>query len=176
MEIRQLRQVIHVKCRLKLLDHQLSISNTDTTRDHRTDVTDDRLTNLIRQLRHKLVTHDKTQAILSSLGHDRLKTIRRKVLELINIQREVDTIFFCHICARHRRRLKLHHKDNTEQSRVQLTHFTLRQVDQQNLLIVHDIAHIKATLRLPDDISHRVIRDERTKLRDNPRDHLTRLI
>ena len=40
--------------------------------------------------------------------------------------------------------------------RVNLTHFTLGQIHQQNLIIIHDFPDIEPTLGLAQDVFHQI--------------------
>ena len=169
-------QVFRIKDWLEGFLHQFRIRYANTTTQNCTNVTENRFANLIGQLRHELVRQNKVQTIFTSFRKNWLKAFRRKVLELIHEETEILTFIFWRIGTTHSCRLELHHENHTKKLCVQFAGFTLRQVDKQNLFIVHDFANVKARFWLTQNITHHLVRQEWTPLRYEPARHLTGII
>ncbi len=115
--------------------------------------------------------HDQAQLILTSFGEDRGKGIGHEVLELVDVQVEATTIFLWRIGTAECSHVHFVHKDETEQLRVHVSDFSFGEIHEENLSLVHHLANVKRTLWLTDDVAHGRVRDERTKLRREVRDH-----
>ena len=76
----------------------------------------------------------------------------------------------------HRSRLELHDEDDTKQLRVEITHLTFGEVDEQNLVVIHNLGEVKSALGLANNIAHRIVADEWAKLRDHPANQITSFI
>jgi len=76
----------------------------------------------------------------------------------------------------HRGRLELHNKDNTKQLRVEITHLTFGEVDEQDLVVIHNLREVEATLGLTNDVTHCIVANKWTKLGDHPADQITSFV
>ena len=176
LEVWQFGQVLSSKNRRVALNHNLCISRTNSAGNGCTNVTKDRLAQFFLELCHKLVSQDQTQAILTRFTENRLEAIGGKVLELINIECEVLALVLGDIGPSHRSRLELHDEDNTKQLRVEITHLTFGEVNKQNLVVIHNLREVKATLGLANDVAHCIVADEWAKLRDHPTNQVTSFV
>ena len=173
--IRHVLQIFSIKHRCEQLNDILGVLRTHAADDKRTRVTHNSGTNLVRQLRHKLVRHGQAKAILARLRQNRFKRVGGKVLELIHEQAEVAALRLRNVSARHGRGLKLHHKHHTKELSWHLAQLTLRQVDEQNLAFVHHLTEVHCRVYLSQNVTHhRVFKV--CPLRDHPRSHLTGVV
>ena len=169
-------QILRIKHRRKRLLHQLRIRHPEPSRHNRSYVPQNPLPNLVRKLRHKLICQKQIQPIFPRLTKNRLETLRRKILKLIYKETEIFPFILWNIRPAHRRLLELHHQNHTQQVRVNIPQLPFRQVHQENLLLVHNLPDIKPALRLPKNVPHNRIREERPPFRREPRYNLPRVI
>ena len=80
------------------------------------------------------------------------------------------------ISPSHRSCLKLHDKDNTKQLRVEIAHLTFGEVNKQDLIVIHNLREVEATLSLTNDVTHRIVANKRTKLGDHPANQVTSFV
>ncbi|EKD93556.1 MAG: hypothetical protein ACD_28C00117G0002 [uncultured bacterium] len=124
-----------------------------------------------RELPDVLVSHDQIEAVFSSFGKNGTKRVSRKILELIHIKIKVFTLIFRNIHATHGRHLKLSNQHKSQKLGVERSQFSFRKIDQKDFLTVHDFTNIEGRFGLANGIAHDAVRDERTELRGEIRDH-----
>ena len=172
----RLGEIFGGKGRGERLHHQISIGHTDTATDNRTDVTEEGFPDFVSKLSHKLVSDDEIQAIFAGLRENRFKAIGGEVLELIDVETEIFTLVLWNILATHSGLLEFHHKDHTEKISINVAESAFREVNEENLLVIHDFADVEAGFNLTKRISHDGIREEWAPFRGEPSDDFTGII
>ena len=85
-------------------------------------------------------------------------------MELIDVEIEVVPLRLRERCARHTCLLDLRHEHRAEEARVLLAEPPLREVDHDDLFVVHQLLEVDLVLLLPEDVAQERVREELPKL------------
>lgn len=122
------------------------------------------------QLSKVLVRDHEAQAVFAGFGEDGFDGVGDVVLELVDIEEEILTILLLHGLATHGRDLHFGNHHHAEELRIEVPEDAFGQVDEEDLLVLHDVEHVEGRLGLADDVAHHGVRDEPAELRLEVRD------
>src|SRR6185369_2630197 len=86
--VRQVLEIRRIEGRRELLLEEFRVGGTDTEARLRTDVADDRIADLLVELRDELVRDDERELVFSGFREDRGDRWCREVLELVDVEIE----------------------------------------------------------------------------------------
>jgi len=135
-----------------LFEHE-SVRVPDTEGDECSDVSQNRLSHGEGDLIEVLVRQSQAESVLASLCQNRRKALRCEVMELVDDQVKVPTLLLRLVSPRHCCKLKLRHQKRAKKVRLFCAEFSLRQVAQENLPPIDDMAETYTGFDLAENVS-----------------------
>ncbi len=154
------------------LDHEIGVGDADATADDRADVPEEGFADFVGELGHELVSDDEVEAVLAGLGENRLEGVGGEVLELVDVEAEILALFLWDILAAHGGLLEFHDEDHAEKVGVNVAEAALAEVDEEDFVVVHDLADVEAGFDLTEGVSHNGVAKEGAPLAGKPSGNL----
>src|ERR1035438_7192979 len=115
-------------------------------RDQGADVSEDRWPHRFVELGEVLVREDEVHSVLSKFGEHVREALRRKGLELVEVDVEVAPQWFFGIGPPKTLQADSCHEKRTEKGCRPLADATLRKVHEEDLAVIHDTSEVERTL------------------------------
>src|SRR5258708_5152963 len=144
---------------------EVCIWNTDAEGYESTNVSKNRILHIFLNLGHKLIGNNQVQSVLTCFRKNDGKIFSCVVLEFIDIQVEIFTLFHRDILTTHGSRQNLGHENQSQKLGILFSKFAFRKIDEQDLLLIHDLSEVKGALALSNDVAHHFVGNEFPELR-----------
>src|SRR3989344_5133070 len=172
IEIVDVHEVLRREHRLEFIFHKLGVIRADPESHDRADVAEDRVADFIGKLFDELVGNEEIQAVFASFGQDRGDAIGGEILELIDVEIEVFAGVIGNVHPRKGGHKQFANDDHAQKIRIDVPNAAFGQIDDQNFLIIHQLAEVKRALLLVDDRAEEFVKYEGGHLGRNIRGHI----
>ena len=149
-----LEKVAGVEGGLELFGKKRGVVGGDAERDSRADVAEDGVADGVGHLGNILVGDGEIEAVFARLTKNNGEGVGGEVLELVNIEVEGATVLdIRNIGAGHGGELDLSDEEGAEDAGVVFADETFREIHDENLAFVHNLANVEAGVGLADDVA-----------------------
>src|SRR5262249_18142929 len=124
-------------------------------RNDGTRVSQDGSPELLVELGQVLMCQHQVQAVLSRRAENVRERQRGEIVKFVHIEIEGPAPSFGQVSAAHGGQLDVSDEHRAQQAAIIFPDFSLGQVGDEDLALVHDLAEVQGALSLPDDVAER---------------------
>ena len=162
--IGEVHQIEHVESRRKFAGEENRVMRPDAERNERPGIAENRMDDIRVELLEMLVCEHKPNPVFPELRNHAGDAQGREGLELVHIEEEGETLFFRYIGPAESREPDSRYEQAAEKCRAVVTDLAARQIDDDDLSLVHQAPEAEHLLRLGQDTPKRRIGEKSADL------------